>query len=70
MFYHAHPNIYLLTDALLELQEQSYTKMLSVNTTKQRKESSDKERFIEEVMNDFENGRYYRYVSIRKDGVT
>lgn len=56
MFYHAHPNIFVLTDALLEIQERSYTKMLSVNVTQQRKESADKEAFIRNVMTELEKG--------------
>lgn len=56
MFYHAHPNIFILTDSLLEVQERGYTKMLSVNVTKQRKESAQKEDFIRAVMAELEDG--------------
>jgi len=49
--------VYLLTDALLEIQEQSYSKMLSTGLTKQSKKSCEKEAFLQEVMDDFEDGR-------------
>jgi hypothetical protein len=56
MFYHAHPNMFILIDALLEIQERGYTKMLSENVTKRRKESAQKEDFIRAVMAELEDG--------------
>jgi len=51
------PNIFLFIDALLEIQERSHTKMLSVATVKPRKKRIEKENYIYAVtsMNDFEN---------------
>lgn len=50
MFYHTHPDIYLLIDALLEIQERCYTKMNSIQSKKQLKRSAEKEQFIEDTM--------------------
>jgi len=57
MFYHSHPHIFLLIDALLEIQERAYSKMLSVTITKQFKRSRDKEIFIQRTIDDFEEGK-------------
>lgn len=56
MFYHGHPHIYALIDALLELQERAYIKMNSVITTKKLKRSAEKEQFIQDAMTQFELG--------------
>lgn len=66
MFYHAHPNIYSLIDALLELQERNYAKMLSVSTKKLSKKRIAKEAFIRETMEQYERGAVsqYDYVKI------
>ena len=56
MLYNGHPNIFVLMDALLDIQERAYAKMLSTETTKQRKGSKEKEAFIREVMNEYEGG--------------
>ena len=66
MFYHAHPNIYLLIYALLEVQERAYAKMLSVSTKKKFKSSSEKEHFIEEAMMEFESGDIDRREFVKK----
>jgi len=56
MFYQAHPDIFKFINALLEIQDEAYSKMLSTEITHQRKESREKEEFIKEVTDDFENG--------------
>ena len=56
MFYHGHPNVFLLIDGLLEIQESAYTKMLSVDSSKQRKRSALREVFIREIMDELEGG--------------
>jgi hypothetical protein len=56
MFYHSHPNIFLLVDALLEIQEEAVTKMLSVGNKRPYKSSTVKEAFIQCVMNELESG--------------
>lgn len=55
MFYHSHPHIFLLLDALMEIQEHSYSKMLSVNLTKELKRSRDRQTFIQNTIDDFES---------------
>ena len=56
MFYQAHPDIFKFINALLEIQDEAYSKMLSTEITHQRKESREKQEFIKEVTDDFENG--------------
>lgn len=55
IFYHAHPNIFLLIYALDQIQERAYTKMRSVHKKKQTKRSRKKEIFISVVMDELEN---------------
>lgn len=52
MFYEAHTEVYFLTDALFEIQERNYW------LTKKSKKSCEKA-FIQEVMDDFEDGRIH-----------
>lgn len=66
MFYQAHPNIYLLIDGLLEVQERAYTKMISTDVTKKRNESIAKENFIADVMYEFESGTIDIYDYVKK----
>lgn len=65
-FYHAHPNIYLFIDALLEIQERTYSKMLSVHIKKMSKKSALKQQYIREAMDAFEEGRIDRYEFVKK----
>ena len=53
-------------DALLEVQERAYAKMLSVSTKKKLKSSSEKEHFIEEAMMEFESGDIDRREFVKK----
>jgi len=66
MFYYAHPDVHLLSDALLEIQERSYSKMLSVHFTKQRKRSSAKEASIQQFMDDYEDGKIHIIDYVKK----
>ena len=66
MFYHAHPSIYIFINALLEIQGRVYIKMNSISSTKKLKKSAEKERFIRDAMDQFENDEISRreYVKI------
>jgi len=56
MFYNSHPNIYVLIDALQELQERAYVKMNSADRKKAPKSRTEKEEFIRDTMYGFESG--------------
>ena len=66
MFYHAHPSIYIFIDALLEIQGRVYIKINSISSTKMLKKSAEKERFIPDARDQFENDEISRreYVKI------
>jgi len=65
MFYHAHPNIYSLIDALLELQEKNYAKTLSVSTKKLLKKRTEKEAFIRQTMEEYGRGAIDQYEYVK-----
>jgi len=52
-----HSNIFLLIDALLEVQDRVYAKMLLVSTKKKFKSSCENEHFIE-VMTELESEKF------------
>lgn len=56
MFYHCHPNIFLLADAFLEVQESSYGKMLSRTDRGLPRATVEKQVFIQNAMDEYEEG--------------
>jgi hypothetical protein len=49
-FYAAHPNIFIFTDTLLQVQRETYAKIADIRKQKQRSDSVKKETFIVELM--------------------
>lgn len=66
MFYHSHPDIFSAIDAFLEIQENSYTIMLSTDMVQQRNASLQKEIYVQGVMDEFENGTIDMMTFVKK----
>ena len=68
MFLHAHPNIFLFTQVLMETQEETYIKMRSPESKRvnYNTKHSKRHRRIRHVRDDYENGAItlFRYVQL------
>lgn len=64
---HSHPNIFLLSRVLLNLQEENYIKLQSINTQRRvPREQSDKLDFIKTTRAEFARGDLNRLQFVRK----
>lgn len=66
MFYSAHPNIFKLLDALLEVQCEVYTKMFDVHRPRRRKDVLQKEHDVGVLMTRRETGDLSRLEFLRR----
>jgi len=60
MFYHSHPNIFIFIDALNEIQTNGYLKMNCTKTSRVNKISIEKEHFLAQQIQYYEEGEINR----------
>ena len=65
MFYSHHPNISVLIDALLEIQDISYLRMTSTRRGYQRPSDKEKQQYTQELVNKYVSGTLTRYEFVK-----